>query len=351
MLRIFWMTAAAILVTTAFDSEATAGVALTDAIKSGQVEVTVTGRGSSSGDAINLYIQRRLPQTVEIDIASGTVFRDVAGKAQSMVFRRVRLEKVAGGWMKTGKIVLNDDRRRMFILEAYCRDMTRPTPKETDQMAVEGANTREAERLARGRDLDASSKVVQSAIWIERDNATVEQLRRYLNVSVDEFKVATHLASAVADVNVKTDPGSTAVGVELKEVKQLLTKLRAKREAQLAASPVARGDRAKVVQDVELKTAPGRGRVMARLPKGHPVEILRNVEDQVLVLTDVEGRRRTGWLGLAVLNVTKKASPESGGVLRDTALEFLNKLDVEVGVDDGVSVGVESGGGSDPAQQ
>ena len=156
------------IVTVSLPSTLRADVSLAAAIKKGQVEVTVTGRGSSSGDAINLYIQRRVPETVRIAIESGTVFRSKSGKAQSMVFRSIRFEKVQGGWKKANEIVLHDGRRRMFVLEAYCRDMTKPTPKETDQFAVEGTNTEEAKILARGVEVKASTKVVQAAIWIDR---------------------------------------------------------------------------------------------------------------------------------------------------------------------------------------
>ncbi|MEK6247688.1 MAG: hypothetical protein N2C12_05870, partial [Planctomycetales bacterium] len=94
---------------------AAAGVSLGTAIKKDQVEVSITGRDSSSGDAINLHIRRLVPDTVRIDIQPGTVFRSKSGKVQSMVFRSVRFEKVAGGWKKIKEIVLHDDRQRMFV--------------------------------------------------------------------------------------------------------------------------------------------------------------------------------------------------------------------------------------------
>jgi hypothetical protein len=327
-----------------FPSILRADVSLADALKKGQVEVTVTGRGSSSGDAINLYIQRRVPETVRIAIEPGTVFRSKTGKAQSMVFRSIRFEKVQGGWKKANEIVLHDGRRRMFVLEAYCRDMTKPTPKETDQFAVEDANQEEAKILARGVEVNASNKVVQAAIWIDRDKASADELRRRFNVNPDEFKVATHLAAA-ADVDVATSPAGTEVGVELKDLKDLVAKLREKVDASRAAQPFQRGEMARVTaRGVEMTAGRDGGRVLAKLPVGQQAEVIRVVDDRALVLTEIDGRRRRGWLAVAQLKSTGNPPSQTEGVLRDSALEFLDKLDVDVDVNRrGTGVSVERG--------
>jgi hypothetical protein len=322
-----------------------AGVPLDIAVKTGKVSVTVTGRGASSGDSINLYVQKTVPETLRIDIQPGLVFRSKSGKAQSMVFRRVRFEKVQGGYKKATEIVLQDGKKHHFILEAYCRDHGKPTPRSSDQFAIEPQNKTEAAIIARGTEIDVTNKILQVAIWLQRSGEEPAKARNRFRVSTDEFKVATGLVQSArrqpARPAANTNVAATEVEVELKN---LMAGLRTRLQATRVAAGYQRGDRARIAKASADLTATRNGkRVLVGLRRGDEVEVIRVAGDRVFCAVTADNKTRRGWLAKADLSARVATRPAPvGGLLRESALEALDKLDINVGTDDtNISVGRE----------
>lgn len=310
-----------------------AGIPLDIAIRTGKVDVTITGRGVSSGDAINLYVQKKAPETIRIDIEPGTVFRSNSGKVQSMVFRRVRFEKLPGGFKKVSEIVLHDGEKRHFILEGYCRDYGKPTPKSSDQFAVEQTNQVEAAIIAQGTEIDVTNKILQLAIWIQRSGEDPAQLRRRFNATSDEFKVAAGLADS-AQLRVEQSAAGAIVGTDVEvELKELMAGLRERIQAKRADIEFHRRDRAKAKSGAVLTATRDGRRVIAKLDRATEVEVARVLRDRALCVVQDGDSTRRGWLDTEDLTPITERTNEApaDGLLRESALEALDKLEIQLG--------------------
>lgn len=326
-----------------------AGIPLDVAVKTGKVDVQITGRGVASGDAINVRVKKKVAGEVQIDIAPGTVFRDKAGKVQSMVFRRVRFEKVPGGYRRASTMVLSDHHTHNFVLEAYCRDHGKPMPRSRDQFVIEPPQPVEVAILARGTDVRVTNKVMQVAIWIERSGQDPAQMRNQLNVTADEYQVATRLVTAARQqpqVQQRSEAGNsgvrgTDVAVDV-ELRNLMDGILKRLESRRAGGALSRGTRARVSETTAALTATRFGkRVVAELQQGDEVEVVRVVGKQVLCVVTTDGKEQRGWLATTDLGQVAGGDAHSGGgLLRESALEVLDKIDVKVLTPaTGVSVG------------
>lgn len=60
-------------------------IPLDQAIKDGNVSVEITGMGGSTGDTIQITVQRKVPETLRLSLRPGTVFKSISGKVQNML--------------------------------------------------------------------------------------------------------------------------------------------------------------------------------------------------------------------------------------------------------------------------
>ena len=332
--RFVMAAALTVLATPAF-----AGIPLDVAVKTGKVDVRITGRGVASGDAINVQVKKKVAGNVEIDIAPGTVFRAQSGKVQSMVFRRVRFEKVTGGYKRASTIVLSDNNTHHFVLEAYCRDHGKPMPRSRDQFVIESPQQVEVAILTRGTDVRVTNKVMQVAIWIERSGQDPAKLRNKFKVTADEYQVATRLVTSARQqpkVQPRPETGKavaagTNVAVDV-ELRNLMDGILKRIESRQPAPGMRRGDRVQVDKSQASLTATRFGRlVVAELNQGDEVQVVRVVGQHVLCVVTTDGKERRGWLARADLGQSAAGDARPvGGLLRESALEVLDKIDIDV---------------------
>ena len=64
------------------------------AVQKGLVEVQVQGRGSSTGDSVQVSVRRTTPQNVTVVVEPGTVINSKSGDVQSMSLNRVKYEQI-----------------------------------------------------------------------------------------------------------------------------------------------------------------------------------------------------------------------------------------------------------------
>ncbi len=294
------------------------------AIQKGLVEVEVLGRGASTGDSVQVRVKRVGGVDVAVAVEPGTVIQPTAGSAQSMALAGVKYKQVQGGLQKADLIELNDDDQQTYILEGYCRDIEKPTPNFKDSFAGAGPDADNAKVLVRAKQLGATVKVTQSAIWIQRSKLSDDELRRHFQVSVEELDAARQLLVSVA----RPDPAKDVdVKVVLDRVRQL--------SARNPATSIHRGDTVELVSDeVEFKSRLG-DKTLGKLPQGQQLEVLGVVSDAVVVRAEVEGKKQRGLVKLTDVKRVKAANrPILSAALRaaeEAKLEVFDKVEVSVG--------------------
>ena len=179
-----------------------------------------------------------------------------------------------------------------------------------------------------GSKRDADSAGSDATIWLDRTNPNASDLARSFNVTAEELRIAKQIVASAAEVKVERgDVPAPEVDLELRE---LISNFYSRIQAAQANQPYQRGESVALVADAEVTGGPGVGRVLTSLKTGNKVEVVRVVRDHVLVQLEVNGRRRRGWVPLKSLNPDAKSPEQEAGVLRDTALEILNKIDINV---------------------
>ncbi|MFA6233565.1 MAG: aspartyl protease family protein [Bacteroidota bacterium] len=154
---------------------------LHEAVQAGLVEMRVTGRGNSSGDAIQLELRRSdeaedeegLPLDLDLSFEPGTVFRCLNPAAQDMIGSALRGEMISETeYRPTLKITLSDDALHRYLVEAYCLDFNKANPSTTDEFRIEAPDTDLAVLLREGKARSARVEVLQAAIWQTRGDVT-----------------------------------------------------------------------------------------------------------------------------------------------------------------------------------
>ena len=187
-------------------------LSLDEAMGQGKVEVESRGLGGSTGDTILVYVRRLVPETLHLSLTPGTVFKSVSGGVQDMVGSAIKGEQVTEtSYNPTNEIVLRDDARHAYVIEAYCLDFHKENPGPEDSFSISGVDEASAQILAAGKSTGASTKVTQSALWIDREGVGAAQLKERFPVGDDDIAAARDLHSKLQPRNkVKEEPGKPA---------------------------------------------------------------------------------------------------------------------------------------------
>ena len=167
------------------------------AIQRGLVNVTVNGRGSSTGDAVQVTVQRKTARPLLVEVAAGTVIESTSADVQSMALGGVKYERVGNGYRKAAAIQLNDDKQHVYILEGYCRDFKKPTPKSQNTFNVAAPDPADTAILVHAKQVGATAKLTQVAIWIQRDGVSDKELQDSFPVTKEEVQAARQLLVSV----------------------------------------------------------------------------------------------------------------------------------------------------------
>ena len=143
---------------------------LGEAVKEKKVKVEITGLGGSSGDTIQITVQRVVSEILHLTLDSGTVFLSKSGKVQNMVCSRIRGERTGPTKFRPrSEIVLRDNLKHAYIVESYCLDFHKANPGQDDQFEISTPDLRAKKILEAARNKSLNTATVQSAIWIDRE--------------------------------------------------------------------------------------------------------------------------------------------------------------------------------------
>lgn len=187
---------------------------LNQAVQQGKVEVEIVGLGGSTGDTIVLNVQRKVPERLRLTLTLGTVFKSVSGNVQNMIGTRIKGERVGPTSYRPGsEIYLYNDAKRAYIVEAYCLDFHKPNPGTNDSFLLSQSEDRIKNIIIAGQRKAYSTRVIQSAIWIDRAKVTSSQLQSRFPVSDNDIVAARHLLAELQESRSSVDKKSK----ELKE--------------------------------------------------------------------------------------------------------------------------------------
>ena len=223
------------------------------AIDKGLVNVTVNGRGSSTGDSVQVTVQRATSRNVRVEVLPGTVIESKSGDVQSMALGGVKYERIGNEYHEAESIELTDDKQHVFILQGYCRDFGKPTPQLRSTFQVAPPDRANAAVLVQAMRLGASTKLTQVAIWIQRSDVSDAELQQAFPVSLEEIQAARRLLASIEQPEVSVD-----VQVLIEKLGKRLAERRAKRSSRPRDEQKKKGiaraaNRPRIAADVQLE--------------------------------------------------------------------------------------------------
>ena len=169
-------------------------IPLDQAARDGKVEVEISGIGGSTGDTILITVRRRVPEVLRLMLTPGTVFKSVTRTVQNMAGASIKGERLGErSYRPTTKIVLADDDKHSFVVEAYCLDFHKGNPGPSDRFSIAPPDRQTLKILQAGKAKDATIQVIQAAVWIDRDGATAAQLKQRFPVDDGDIEAARDL--------------------------------------------------------------------------------------------------------------------------------------------------------------
>jgi hypothetical protein len=218
---------------------------LHEAVERGWVSVQVSGRGYASGDSIRVDVRRICDHPLNVTVAVGTVAKPVNADVQSMALARVKFVLDGREWVTAQSMALHDKETRKFLVEGYCRDRAKPAPTRDSRFAIYGPDESNTVVLVRAGGVEATVKITQAALWIQREQMNPEQARQQFGggLSEPEVDVAIRLAANQpldADFGIApasavgvgvVNGGNVNVGVQLSAIRDAVRKIRQNAEA------------------------------------------------------------------------------------------------------------------------
>ncbi len=186
-------------------------VPLDQAIKDGKVGADITGIGGSTGDTILITVRRKVPEELRLTLTPGTVFKSVTGTVQNMAGASIKGERVGeSSYRPTTEIVLADNDKHSYVIEAYCLDFHKGNPGPSDRFSIAPPDGQALKILQAGKAKGASIQVIQAAVWMDRDGATATQLKQRFPVGDRDIEAARGLLRDAKQAKPGTTSTSTA---------------------------------------------------------------------------------------------------------------------------------------------
>ena len=249
---------------------------LDEAVKAGKVEVTIMGMGGSTGDTIQMAVQRKVPETLRLALTPGTVFKSANGNVQNMIAASITGERVGEkSHRPTSTIVLTDNAKHTFIIAAYCMDFHKGNPGPSDSFTLASPDDRGMKIVQAGEKASASIQAIQAALWMDRENISATELRGRFPVDDKDIAVARGLLQEL--------------GKAEKVQKQPTEKPSSKKEA-----PIKVGDTVVVSEDGAKLTLGSK--VLAELSKGSKIKVVQLKDDWIGGHVTIDGKKQAGWI-------------------------------------------------------
>ena len=200
-------------------------VSLQQAVKQGLVEVDVKSRGGATGDAIRVYVRRKVPREVRIHITPGTVLLTVEKDIQNVTARRIKGEFIDQNTYRPSSVmVLVDNNRHSYLVESFCLDYQKKAPKRGQSLTLAVNDQRAARILNAPKDVKASPWAFQLALWMDRTGvAPAEVQRRHPNrLTAVDVRVARSLLQNAEKQGIAEIPQGIDVDVRV-QIKKLFS--------------------------------------------------------------------------------------------------------------------------------
>ncbi len=169
-------------------------IPLEQAVKDGKVEVEISGIGGSTGDAILITARRKVPDVLRLTLTAGTVFKSISGTVQNMMGAGIKGDHIGeNSYRPATEIVLTDNDKHSYVVEAYCLDFHKDNPGPSDSFTIAPPDERANKILKAGKNKSASIGAIQSALWIHREGLTPSQVKERFPVSDDDIAIAREL--------------------------------------------------------------------------------------------------------------------------------------------------------------
>ncbi len=186
-------------------------IPLEQAVRRGKVEVEIRGIGGSTGDAILLTVRRKVPEMLRLTLAPSTVFKSTSGTVQNMVGASIKGERVGeNSYRHTNEIVLTDNNKHSYVVEAYCLDFRKGNPGPSDRFSIAPPDGQALKILRAGKAKGASIQVIQAAVWMDRDGITPGQLKQRFPIGDGDIEAARGLLRDAKQAKPGTPSTSTA---------------------------------------------------------------------------------------------------------------------------------------------
>jgi len=206
-----------ILLTTSSTSADTT-VLLHEAVAQGKVKVDVKSRGGAAGSTVQVEVQRRVPESLKIEVAPGTVLVNAVDAEQNVAVGQLKGEFTRENMYRPGSVmVLADDQKRSFLLEVYCLDYAKKAPRRGGQLELAIQDKRVARILNPPTGLAPSLGAVQIAIWMDRAGISADQARRRFRGETTEVdvQVARQLLEHAEKQGVESIPDDMPASVKV----------------------------------------------------------------------------------------------------------------------------------------
>ena len=123
-------------------------ILLHEAVRQGKVKVDVQSRGGAAGSTVRVEVQRLVPGDLRIEVAPGTVLMNAQSSEQNVTVGQLKGEFTGENKYRPGKVmVLVDEKKHAFLLEVYCLDYAKKSPRKGGLLELAVQDRRVAQDL------------------------------------------------------------------------------------------------------------------------------------------------------------------------------------------------------------
>ena len=175
-------------------------ISINEALRKGKILIEIEDLGGSTGDCLVLYVKKNTKENMDIFIPVGTVFKSKTQNIQNMIAYKVKGIMVdEKRYLETEYITLSSDLTYKVLVEAYCLDFQKDNPNKESRFDISGINKSSKCIILYGKKNGANNNVIQSAIWMHRENITDDALKKRFPVNSNEITLARKILAISYD--------------------------------------------------------------------------------------------------------------------------------------------------------
>ena len=159
---------------------------LQEAIVDGLVAASFRGTGGSTGDVIQVRVQKTAAAgsaQLVLSVPAGSLLRNNDPSVQDMVIQRVQGRSTGDGrYVEEATIVLDDNSPATYILSAYCADFDEDNPSGASRFTLD-APQGGVYRCIVDTGADLSIGAVQAAVWMHSNGLSYAQMNERFEIT------------------------------------------------------------------------------------------------------------------------------------------------------------------------